>query len=190
MLPLALVLVIGLAFVIYWLQLKPRRAVNPTIKSLAVLPFKPLVAGSRDEALELGMADTLIHKLSSIKQLSVRPLNAVRKYAELEQDARAAGRELKVDAVLDGNLQKSNDRIRVTLRLVRVEDGHEIWTDQFDEKFTDIFSVQDSVSKKITGMLSITLSGEEKELLTKRRNRRPRGISTVPDGPLPLEQIN
>lgn len=173
LLPLIVMLLVGVALVIYSLRLDHQPAANPAIRSLAVLPFKPLVAGSRDEALELGMADTLIHKLSSIKQLSVRPLNAVRKYAELEQDARAAGRELKVDAVLDGNLQKSNDRIRVTLRLVSVADGHEIWTDQFDEKLTDIFSVQDSVARKITGMLSITLSGEEKELLTKRQTGDP-----------------
>jgi tetratricopeptide (TPR) repeat protein len=99
----------------------------------------------------------------------VRPLSAVRKYTSLEQDAAAAGREQKVDAVLDGSIQRSGDKIRVSVRLVRVEDGREIWTEQFDEKFTDIFSVQDSVSNKVSGVLAVALTGEEKDLLTKRQ---------------------
>jgi DNA-binding winged helix-turn-helix (wHTH) protein/TolB-like protein len=90
------------------------------IKSIAVLPFKPLIAESRDESLEMGMADTLIARLSNIRDINVRPVSAVRKYAGLEQDAVAAGREQKVDAVVDGQIQKSGEKIRVTVRLVRV----------------------------------------------------------------------
>jgi len=133
-----------------------------------VLPFKPLVAETRDEALELGMADTLINNLSSIKQVTVRPLSAVRQYKSLEQDAAAAGREQNVDAVLDGSIQKAGDKIRLTVRLVRVADGGEIWSERFDEKLTDIFAVQDSVSRKVSDLLAVTLTGEEKTRLTKR----------------------
>ena len=57
----------------------------------------------------------------------------------------------------------------MTVRLVRVADGREIWAEQFDEKFTDIFSVQDSVSRKVSGVLAVTLTGEEQQLLTKRQ---------------------
>jgi len=148
-------------------QRKGAPSVTP-IKSIAVLPFKPLVADRRDEALELGMADTLISKLSNIKQVTVRPLSAVRKYANLDQDAAAAGREQNVDAVLDGNIQRSGEKVRVTVRFVRVTDGHEIWSEQFDESFTDIFAVQDSVSRKVTGVLAVALTGDEDKLLTKR----------------------
>ena len=155
-----IVLLAVLALVIYSSRPEQTQPGNQ-IKSIAVLPFKPLIAESRDEALELGMADTLINKLSNIRQVTVRPLSAVRKYSGLEQDAAAAGREQKVDAVLDGNIQRSGEKIRVTVRLVRVADGHEIWAEQFDEKFTDIFSVQDSVSRKVSGVLAVTLTGEE-----------------------------
>lgn len=159
---------VGLALVIYSSRREQPQPVT-LINSIAVLPFKPLIAEDRDQALELGMADTLINKLSNIRRMTVRPLSAVRKYTGLEQDATAAGREQKVDAVLDGNIQRSGEKIRVTVRLVRVADGREIWSDQFDEKFTDIFSVQDSVSRKLTGVLAVTLTGEEKELLAKRQ---------------------
>jgi TolB-like protein/Flp pilus assembly protein TadD len=163
------VLLVGLSLVIYHTSRRGQPQPVETIKSIAVLPFKPLLAESRDEALELGMADTLINKLSNIRQVTVRPLSAVRKYTGLEQDATAAGREQKVDAVLDGNIQRSGEKIRVTVRMVRVADGREIWAEQFDEKFTDIFSVQDLVSNRVSGMLAVTLTSEEKERLAKRQ---------------------
>ena len=138
------------------------------IKSIAVLPFKPLVEQSRDEALELGMADTLIARLSNIREISVRPVSAVRKYAGLDQDAVAAGREQKVDAVLEGNLQRSGENLRVTVRLIQLRDGSSLWAGQFDEKFTNIFAVQDSISERVAGMLALTLTGQEKERLKKQ----------------------
>lgn len=138
------------------------------IKSIAVLPFKPLVSDNRDESLEMGMADTLIAKLSNITELRIRPISSVRKYAGLEQDAVAAGREQKVDAVLDGQIQKSGEKIRVTVRLVRVADGAPIWTSQFDEKPADIFAVQDSISERVTAALAIKLTSGEQRGLTKR----------------------
>lgn len=138
------------------------------IKSIAVLPFKPLVEQSRDESLELGMADTLIARLSNIRQISVRPVSAVRKYAGLEQDALAAGREQKVDAVLEGNLQRSGENLRVTVRLMRLRDGSSLWAGQFDEKFTNIFAVQDSIAERVAGILALTLTGQEKERLKKQ----------------------
>ena len=138
------------------------------IKSIAVLPFKPLVAESRDESLEMGMADTLIARMSNIRDINVRPVSAVRKYAGIEQDAVAAGREQRVDAVLDGQIQKSGEKIRVTVRLVRVLDGASIWASQFDEKITDIFRVQDSISARVAAVLALRLTGEERERLAKR----------------------
>ncbi|MDQ3039430.1 MAG: winged helix-turn-helix domain-containing protein, partial [Pseudomonadota bacterium] len=85
-------------------------------RTLAVLPFKPLVADNRDPALELGVADSLIVKLGSLGALSVQPLSAVRRFVDPSTDPIAAGRALGVDAVLDGHLQRVDDRIRVSVR--------------------------------------------------------------------------
>jgi serine/threonine-protein kinase len=137
-------------------------------KSIAVLPFKPLLAASRDESLEIGMADTLITKLGGLRQIIVRPVSAVRKYAGLEQDPVAAGREQRVDAVLDGTIQKSGERIRVTVRLLSAADGQQLWADKFEEEFTDIFSVEDSISERVAAALAVTLTGADKKQLTKR----------------------
>src|SRR6266496_3093854 len=138
------------------------------IKSIAVLPFKPLLAESRDESLEMGMADTLIARLSNIREISVRPISSVRNYGALEQDPIAAGREQRVDAVLDGQIQKAGEKVRVTVRLLRVADGVPIWASQFDEKMTDIFDVQDSISERVTAALAVRLTSEEQRGLTKR----------------------
>ncbi|MEK6407925.1 MAG: protein kinase [Acidobacteriota bacterium] len=144
------------------------RVGGAAMKSIAVLPFKPVVASNRDESLEMGMADTLITRLSNIKQIIVRPISAVRNYGGLDQDAMAAGREQRVDAVLDGNIQKSGEQIRVTVRLVNIADGQQLWVDKFDEKMTNIFAVQDSISERVAAALAVKLSGEETEFLTKR----------------------
>ena len=135
--------------------------------SIAVLPFHPLLPGNRDQALELGMADTLIGKLSN-SQVVVPSLTSVRKYDNSEQDPQAAGRELGVRSVLEGNLQKEGDRIRVTARLIKVADGTALWTGTFDERFTDVFAVQDAISQKVVDALALRLSGREKDRITKR----------------------
>ena len=138
-----------------------RSSVNTTTKTIAVLPFKSLVAQGRDEALELGMADALISKLSEAEEITVRPLSAVRRYDSPDQDSIAAGRQLNVEAVLDGSLQTSGDRIRVMARLVRVSDGKQLWASQLEEKFTDIFRVQDSISERVATALKIRLTNKE-----------------------------
>ena len=152
----------------YWLILtRWDQTSTGTIKSIAVLPFKPMSQSGRDEYLELGMADSLITRLSGAGQIAVRPISATRKYTEFEQDPLVAGRELKVDAVLEGSIQKSDERVRVTVRLVRVTDGKPIWAGQFDERLSDILALEDSVSERVVRALAPKLSGDETKLVAK-----------------------
>ena len=158
--------VAGLGFSIYYFWPVTKTAMP--VRSIAVLPFKPLVVDQRDESLEMGMAETLIVRLSNLRELIVRPISSVRKFSGLEQDALAAGRELGVEAVLDGQIQRWGDRISVTARLTGVGDGKQLWAGQFNEKSTDIFAVQNLISEKVTSALVLKLTGEEQRLLTKR----------------------
>ncbi len=127
-------------------------------KSLAVLPFKPVTIDNRDEALEMGMADTLITKLSGNEELTVRPLAAVRRFSSPEQDPAEAGRQLGVESVLDGGVQISGGRVRVSAKLIRSVDGRQLWAESFDEPLGDIFSVQDSISQRVAAALRISLA--------------------------------
>ncbi len=142
-------------------------------KSIAVLPFKPLNADSRDEALEMGMAEALITSLSNLKQVVVRPMSAVRKYTDLQQDSIKVGQELQTEVVLDGSIQKAGERVRVTVKLIDVGTGMPLWSEQFDESFTDIFKMQDSIAERITNALALRLSRQEKEQLVKHYTDNP-----------------
>jgi DNA-binding winged helix-turn-helix (wHTH) protein/TolB-like protein/Tfp pilus assembly protein PilF len=138
------------------------------IHSVAILPLKPLGNESTDEHLGLGMADALIVKLSGFRQLNVLPTSTVYRYAEGDQDALAVGRSLGVEAVLVGTVQHEGERIRVTMMLLNVSDGHTLWSDKFDERSTDIFTLQDSISERVAEALSLRLSLDDEKLLTKR----------------------
>jgi len=147
----------------FYLWRENAKPADAPIKTVAVLPFKPLVVENRNEALEFGMADTLISKLSGGDEVMVRPLSAIRRYNSLEQDSRAAGRELGVESILDGTMQIWGDRIRISAKLLRTSDGKQLWAGQFDEKFTDVFVVQDAISEKVAAALKIRLGGKEKK---------------------------
>ena len=137
------------------------------LKSIAVLPFQALGPDDRDEYLGLGMADALITRLSSLSQIRVRPTSVARQYGG-GLDAQTAGRQLKVDAVLEGSIRRSGDRIRVSVQLVSVRSMEPLWAEKFDEEFTDIFAVEDSISERVATALLLRLTGEERKRLTKR----------------------
>ena len=167
----ALVLLgVVVAFFIIRKQTQPpsTSTVFSPIKSIAVLPFKPLTISNRDESLELGMTESLVTRLNGLKEITVRPISAVRKYNGLEQDALAAGRELQVEAILDGSIQKTGNRVRVTVKFVRVIDSQTLWTESFDEDFTELLAVQDRVSARVVNLLVVKLSDPEQSLLTQR----------------------
>ncbi|MEJ7701161.1 MAG: winged helix-turn-helix domain-containing protein [Pyrinomonadaceae bacterium] len=92
-------------------------------KSIAVLPLKPINTANRDEIYEIGIADSLIHRLNSTKGFVVRPLSAIRKYADIEQDPIAAGREQQVDYILASNYQLAGGKIKITAQLLNVASG-------------------------------------------------------------------
>jgi DNA-binding winged helix-turn-helix (wHTH) protein/TolB-like protein/thioredoxin-like negative regulator of GroEL len=142
------------------------REPTSNIKSIAVLPLKT-IGSSDDEHLGLGIADTLIYRLSALKELNVRSTSAVMKYSQGDYDAAAAGRALNVEGVLEGSIQQDNDRIRINLRLLKVRDGSSVWAGKFDEKFTDLLAVQDSISEQVTRALALSLTGSQKQQLTR-----------------------
>ncbi len=158
----------------WWLASRSRPAAEVAAPpgSIAVLPFKPLGMTASDDYLGLGMADALITKLSNIRQITVRPTSAVLKFAgEGKTDPVAAGRELNVDSVLEGSIQRAGDRVRVTVQLVSVRESRPLWAHSFDEQLTDIFTVQDSISAQVAQALTLKLTGEEQRLLAKRDTR-------------------
>jgi len=143
-------------------------ATPPPSRSIAVLPLVPIGAPTSDEYLGLGIADALITKLANLQQITVRPTSSVRKFVGSKRDAVAAGRELAVESVMDGSIQRAAGRVRVTMQLIRVADGTPLWTGSFDEKFTDLLSVQDAIADSVTKALALSLTARDRIRLKKR----------------------
>lgn len=137
------------------------------IHSLAVLPLKPLSAEARDELLSLGMADALITRLSNTGKIVVRPTSAIAKYNRPDQDPLVAGRDLGVDAVLEGRILRDGDQIRITVQLLRLPTGNVVGAWEFNEKFTNILSLQKDISEKVALRLTTKLNEAERKLLVK-----------------------
>ena len=143
------------------------------VQSLAILPLKPIGSDAADEALGLGIADTIIRGLSRSGAIGVRPLSAVRRYAKTDQDAVAAARELKTDAVLEGSVQRAAGKLRVSVNLLRSGDGSSIWTESFDVPASEVFEVEDAVSEAVVSRLRVQLDPAQRERLRKRFTENP-----------------
>jgi serine/threonine protein kinase len=164
-----LVLVGGAIGYGWWRQ--ARVSSEPEIKSLAVLPLKSLDAG--ENYLGLGIADAAIRRVSQTGRLIVRPTSAVRRYLSEDTDALTAAKQLGVDAVLEGSLQRAGDRLRVSVNLLRCLDGKSLWTDSFDVLMADIFSVQDTVAQQVASRLRLQMDASQQAQLTKRYTSNP-----------------
>ena len=136
----------------WWHRAPAQTASTPT--TLAILPFKPLVASPRDEMLELGMADSLIARLSNLPGVAVRSVGSVRRYGGPEQDPIGAARDLNVVWIVDGTVQRWGSQVRVTARLLNTASGEAAWSGSFDESFTSIFDLQDAISTRIAQVLA------------------------------------
>jgi len=154
----------ALAYVWRWRQSSV--APRAEIKSLAVLPLKSLDAS--ENYLGLGIADAVIRSISQTGKLTVRPTSAVRRYVNEDTDAITAARQLNSDAVLDGNVQRDGDRLRVSVNLLRVSDGVSLWSDNFDMRMADLFTVQDTVAQQVASRLRLQLDAAEQARLNKR----------------------
>ena len=134
-------------------------------KSIAVLPFKILSQESDESAFGLGITDSIVSRLGSLPFLIVRPATTVKKLADQQTDPVEIGRMMKADAILDGNYQRADGRVRINVRLVNVADGAQIWSGNFEEAETELFKLQDNLSSQIAHSLTTKLSPSDTQLL-------------------------
>ena len=143
-------------------------APSTSINSIAILPLRSLSQEATDSFLGLGIADALITKIGQPGQLRVRPISAVRKYAKGENDPLEAARQLNAEAVLEGSLQQSGNRIRVSMHLLRTATGETMWAQSFDVDAGDVFTVQDEIAKQVAGQLRLKLDPDQRREFEKR----------------------
>jgi TolB-like protein len=146
-------------------------ATGEKLTTLAVLPFTWLTQGGSDASLAVGLADALITRLSNLAQIVVRPTSSILKYADGNRDAAAVASELNADFVISGSLRQANDRVRVTVQLVSPDQRRSVWADHFEEKFTNIFSVEESISERVAAALALKLTADQKRSLGRKNTR-------------------
>jgi len=122
-------------------------------KSIAVLPLKPIDTTNRDELYEVGIADSLVHRLGSMKSLIVRPLSATRRYTDINQDPIAAGKEQQVDYVLASNYQVAGGTIRITSQLFNVANGQIEETYKSEKDVANVFAMQEAIAGEVGNIL-------------------------------------
>jgi len=143
------------------------------VPSIAVLPFQPLGFGSDDDYLGLGMTDALITRLHNLRHIVVRPTSDVLKYQTSAYDPRTAGRALDVFSLLAGTVQKSGDKISVSVKLLRVKDAMVLWSEEFSGSAADILTIQDRIADDVVRALTLGRKIEEKQNFRKRFTSNP-----------------
>jgi TolB-like protein/Tfp pilus assembly protein PilF len=126
--------------------------------SIAVLPFSNLTADPDQEYFCDGMAEELISALSRVPGLSVAARTSAFQFKGRRTDVREIGERLGVETVLEGSVRKLGDRLRITVQLVNVADGYQLWSERYDRRIDDVFAIQDQIARAITEQLRVTLT--------------------------------
>jgi adenylate cyclase len=144
---------------------KQSDAANPAPKvetpSIAVLPFTNMSGDPEQEYFSDGISEDIITDLSKIAGLMVISRNSSFTYKRRSVDIRDIGRDLGVRSVLEGSIRRAGDRVRITAQLIDATNGAHLWADRYDRDLTDIFAVQDDVTRRIVHALKVTLSPAE-----------------------------
>ena len=142
----------------------PTKVLNPALPdkpSIAVLPFNNLSGDPEQEYFSDGVSEDVITDLSKIAGLLVIARNSSFAYKGKNPDIRVVGRELGVSSVLEGSIRRAGNRVRITAQLVNTANGAHLWAERYDRDLTDIFAVQDDVTRCIVDALKVKLTPAE-----------------------------
>jgi eukaryotic-like serine/threonine-protein kinase len=164
-----LALVVIATVVIQRFQTKPAAPTTAPAKiSVAVLPFHALSVSQPIRFLGIGLPDAIITRLAGVERLAPRPTSAILRYENETVDPKDAGRALKSDYVLTGILQEADNRLRVSVQLVRAEDGTAMWGNHYDVARSDLLGLQDQLARAVADALKVQMTAAERERLLRR----------------------
>jgi TolB-like protein/tetratricopeptide (TPR) repeat protein len=171
-------------------KLSTTAVTNRNVRTVAVLPLKTSAEDESSKSLSLGLTDSLISRLGSLNRFSVRPLSSVRDYAEADLDPLTFGETLKVDVILEGTLQQTDNRLVVNVRLWDLRDGAQLWQGSFDSTAADFFKLHDAVATGVTRGLVSELLEKDRQLLTRRYTDNPEAFRAYVRGRAILDAKN
>ena len=156
-------LVLALAAVLIWL-VRERTTIQPAsasggIRSLAVLPLQNFSGNPEQDYLSDGMTEALIARLSTIHALRVISRTSAMQFKGTRKSVPAIGKELSVDAVIEGSVLRSGDKIRVTVQLIRADTDEHLWSGTYDRQLQDVLALQSDVTQGIAGHIESAVTG-------------------------------
>ena len=154
---------------------------------MAVLPFVNASSDPDTEYLNDGIAETLIGQLSQIPQLKVMARSTVVRYKGSNIDPQKVGRDLNVRAVLTGRVSQRGETLTISMELIDVRDGSELWGGRYNRKLTEILAVQEDIAHEVTDKLRLRLAGEEEKRLAAHVTQNAEAYELYLKGPIPLE---
>ncbi|HTA60469.1 MAG TPA: winged helix-turn-helix domain-containing protein [Candidatus Baltobacteraceae bacterium] len=148
-------------------------AAPPRIQSIAVLPLENLSHEPEQEYFADGITEELITSLSKIGTLHVTSRTSVMQYKRTNKSLPQIARELNVDGIVEGTVQRSGDRVRITSQLIHAPTDHHLWAGTYDRELKDVLALQDEVARAIANEIKATLTPQEQKSLTAIRPVNP-----------------
>ena len=137
-------------------------------KSIAVLPFTDMSQAGDQEYFSDGLTEDIITQLAKINAFKVTSRTSVMKYKGQKKSLKEIGRELGATIILEGSVQKSGDKVRITAQLINALTDEHLWAETYDRTLDDIFAIQTDIATKIATALKASLSTKEEEDLSKK----------------------
>ena len=134
---------------------------EPTVSSIAVLPFANMSADKENEYFSDGLSEEIINALAHIPELKVTARTSAFAFRGKEQDVRTIAKALDVRTVLEGSVRRFGNRLRVTAQLIDAADGYHLWSERYDRELADVFAIQDEIAQAIAAALRVRLTKEK-----------------------------
>jgi adenylate cyclase len=146
----------------------PKNPISPRFKnSIAVLPFLNMSNDPDQDYFGEGVAEEILNSLSTLKQLKVAGRASSFQFHGKRADLKEIGQKLGVATVLEGSIRKQSNRVRVTVQLINIDNGFQLWSERYDRDMDDIFAIQDEIALSITEKLKLTLFEHDRKKITK-----------------------
>jgi adenylate cyclase len=138
---------------------------------IAILPFVNISPDSKDEYFADGMTEELISTLSKIHRLRVISRTSIMRYKRTTKSVEEISRELKVGSILEGSVRKAADELRITVKLIDVENDEHVWSQDYERKVENVFAVQKEIARNVVESLQLELLPRDKQRMEKQETR-------------------
>src|ERR1051326_1427210 len=166
---IAIVALIAAGLLVYqFARTKGTESSAASAKSIAVLPFDNLSRDPDNAYFCEGVQDEILTRLAKVADLKVISRTSTQRFKSAPNDLREIAKQLGVAHILEGSVQKANDRVRVNVQLINAQTDAHLWADIYDRKLTDLFAVESEIAKSIADTLQAKLTGSEKAAMSKR----------------------